>query len=285
MSHSLTESYTYCTALTKRTAGNFYYSFLTLSRERRRDMCALYAFMRQCDDLGDDESQSLEQRKTGLNSWRNDLNKALNNEEPAGLILPALVEVVHRYRIPSEYLLAVIDGVLMDLEHTGFATFEELKKYCYHVAGAVGLCCIHIWGFHDDRAIEAAIDCGLAFQLTNILRDLKEDSERNRIYLPQEDMQQFCYSADDLAASTINESFQKLMQFEVNRTKEEYQKANALFEYLDPPGRPILAAMLKIYGGLLNKIEQQNYNVFNSRIKLTKCHKLWITFNSIVCKR
>jgi phytoene synthase len=169
--------------LARRTAGNFYFSFLTLPGPLFRDMCALYAFMRISDDLGDDESVSIDRRRELLAAWRQSLGRALDGDPRDHPALPALADAVGRHSVPREHLFAVLDGVAMDLKPAGFETFEELSKYCYHVAGAVGLCCIHVWGFHDDRAIPAAIDCGLAFQLTNILRDLGEDARAGRVYL------------------------------------------------------------------------------------------------------
>jgi 15-cis-phytoene synthase len=202
-----------------------------------------------------------------------------NGEHP---VFPALAEVVARHRIPHEYLFAVIDGVRDDLDPTGFETFDDLSRYCYHVAGAVGLCCIHVWGFRDERAIERAIDCGMAFQLTNILRDLGEDAGMGRIYLPREDLQRFDYTEHDLAAHCRDERFHRLMRFQVDRTKEYYRRAEELFDYLEPAGKPIYAAMLRIYGGLLAKIERRDYDVFSRRIRLPRWRKLLIALGAVV---
>ncbi len=235
-----------------------------------------------------------------------------NAESRAGQgtqIFPALSDVVRRYQIPPAYLFAVIDGIRMDLQpvpisgngqtpsavqdHQSpsaatpcrFQTFDQLADYCYHVAGAVGQCCIHIWGFHDPRAVESAVDCGLAFQLTNILRDLAEDVDNNRIYLPQHDLDRFHYSPQDIAAHRQGEAFTQLMQFEIDRARSYYNKAETLFDYLDPSGKPILRAMLKIYGGLLTEIERRNYDVYTRPIKLPKWRKLLIAANTITHHR
>ena len=282
VSLSLAESYGYSKALAKRTAGNFYFSFLTLPRERFRAMCALYGFMRVCDDLGDEPGGDDDAKIGQLKSWQRMLERALEGDCSGHEVFPALMDVVHRYEIPAEYLHAVIDGVKSDLQPRTFETFEELSQYCYQVAGAVGLCCVHIWGFHDERAIPRAIDCGTAFQLTNILRDLGEDAAMGRVYLPREDLIRFGVTPDDLAAGRRNERFTELMRFEVQRAKSYYEKARELFESLQRPGKPIFATMLRIYGGLLKEIERRNYDVFTRRISLSRRRKLGIVLSSVV---
>lgn len=275
MACSVAESFDYCRALARRTARNFYYSFLTLPRDRLQAMCVLYSFMRVTDDLGDSD-QPPAARAAALRDWQTGLLAACQSGASEHPVLPALVDVVGRYRIPVRYLLDVIAGVEMDLQPVSFPTFDRLADYCYHVAGAVGLACIHLWGFHDDRAPQAAIDCGMAFQLTNILRDLREDAERGRIYLPAEDLQQFCLTPAELASGDGNERFARLMQFEVSRAREYYARARPLYDYLDPPGKPILETMLRIYGGLLDEIERRRYDVFTRRIELSCGRKLFI---------
>ena len=273
---SLDDSYRHCQRLAKRTAGNFYYSFLTLPRDRFRAMCALYAFMRVTDDLGDSD-QPMEARTAGLAEWRGELTRVLDGAVADHPVLPAMVDVVRRHGIPRHNLFDVITGVEMDLGPVAIQTYDELRRYCHHVAGAVGLACIHVWGFHDDRAIAAAEECGLAFQLTNILRDLREDVLRGRIYLPREDLDRFGYSADDLARGVADDRFRNLMQFEVARAREHYAAARSLFDYLDAPGQPILDAMLQIYGGLLDEIERSGYDVFSRRVSLSRYRKWSIT--------
>lgn len=281
MTPTLIASYDYCRALAKRTAKNFYYSFLTLPRDRFRDMCVLYAFMRVTDDLGDND-EPLEKRRADLAAWRDRLLVACEGAPCDHPVLPAVADIVHRYAIPVKYLMDVIRGVEMDLRPVTFETFAELADYCYHVAGAVGLSCIHLWGFHDERALGAAVDCGTALQLTNILRDLREDAAMGRIYLPQEDLERFEFTGDDLARGCRDERFRQLMHFEVTRTEEYYAKARALFEYLDPPGKPILETMLRIYGGLLEKIRDAGYDVFSRRVELSGYRKLCIAGGVLV---
>lgn len=281
MTLSLPESYAYCAALAKRTAGNFYYSFLTLPKDRFRAMCALYAFMRVTDDWGD-SAESVEVRTRDLAAWRRDLSHALEGQSREHPVLPAVADMVRRYAIPPEHLRAVIDGVEMDLGPVRIETFGQLEKYCYHVAGAVGLACIHLWGFHDTRALAAAVDCGTAFQLTNILRDLREDALMGRVYLPAEDLRQFGCTADDFAKGRMTSNFLQLMQFEVARAREYYARAEALHAYLDPPGRPILETMISIYGGLLDEIERREYDVFTERVRLSGWRKLSMAGRAIV---
>lgn len=297
----LSESYQYCHQLTERTAHNFRFSFLTLPSEKRRAMDALYAFMRITDDLGDDEDVSLDLRRIRLAAWRESLRFLLNREQVSGNSSapgtaemgtfqshpchPAIADMVARFGIPHEYLFAVIKGVEMDLYPTEISTFADLERYCYHVAGAVGLCCIHVWGFHDDRAIPLASDCGLALQLTNILRDLGEDIDLGRVYLPREDLDRFRYSPDDLKNKVVNESFSQMMQFQTKRARQYYEKSEQLFDYLEPAGKPILRAMIDIYGGLLTRIEQRGFDVFSQRVSLPKWKKLWFAVRAMMSTR
>jgi 15-cis-phytoene synthase len=285
MTVSLEESFAYCKELAKRTGKNFYFSFLTLPPEPLRDMCVLYAFMRQCDDLGDDESKPVCRRTEELAAWRDSLEAALSGARFDHPVFPALQNVVDRYGIPTEYLFAVVDGVRMDLTPQPFETFADLEHYCYHVAGAVGLCCIYIWGFHDDHAIHSAVDCGTAFQLTNILRDLAEDAQMGRFYLPHEDLRRFDCKPEDIIGPCRDERFRQLMQFQTDRAKSYYRRAEELFDYLEPRGKPILAAMLRIYGGLLSEIEKRDFDVFSHRVRLPKWRKLMIIGDILVRER
>lgn len=280
----LADSYRFCQELAKRTAGNFYYTFLTLPRERFEAMCALYAFMRITDDLGDSD-ESLESRREALARWRQSLTVAVADGRGDHALHPALVAVLRKYQVPAAYLHDVITGVEMDLRPVVFATFPDLERYCYHVAGAVGLACIHIWGFHDERAKAAAIECGLAFQLTNILRDLAEDADKGRMYLPAEDLARFNYGADEIAQRVRDERFQQLMQFETDRAQSYYSRAGRLLLYLDPPGVPIFEAMLGIYGGLLKAIVRRRFDVYSSRVRLSRWRKTFIAARALVKHR
>lgn len=276
----LAASYAWCRALARKTAGNFYYSFLTLPADQFRSMCALYAFMRVTDDLGD-SGQPASTRATALAGWRSSLQRALAGENADHPALPALADVVQRRSVPVEHLEAVITGVEMDLGPVELQTFEELERYCYHVAGAVGLACIHVWGFHDDRAVPAAIDCGTAFQLTNILRDLGEDARLGRTYLPRCDLEQFGLTPQDLAAEVRDERFQRLMRFEVDRARAYYHKSAPLLGYIAPSARAVLDAMQRIYGGLLLEIERRQFDVFSRRVQLSRWRKLSIAAGAV----
>lgn len=283
MTSPLAASYETCRRITQRAAHNFHFSFLTLPRDKYEAMCALYAFMRLTDDLGDDVTQPLVSRRTALREWGAAVQAAIEQQDTsAHPILPAFADTVHRYAIPWKYLSAVLTGVERDLEPVRIQNFQELSDYCYLVAGTVGVCCIHIWGFTDDEAIPIAIDCGFALQLTNILRDVAEDWSLGRIYLPAEDFERFGYTEADLSAQVQDARFRDLMRFEADRARSSYKRAERLFFWLEPAGRPILRAMLEIYGGLLEEIEKRRYDVFSQRVSLPQWKKLWIAGKALV---
>lgn len=279
---SVAESFEACRRLTRRSAGNFYYAFRVLPADRFRDTCALYAFMRVADDLGDDEAVPVEDRRRALRKWREGLHAAVSGERFDHWCLPALAAVVQEHAIPPRYLEDVVRGVESDLDHAGFATFEDLQEYCYKVAGAVGICCIHVWGMRNERAIDAAIDLGTAFQLTNILRDLGEDAAMNRVYLPAEDIDRFGYSPDRLKNGVRDEAFRDLLRFEVSRARDYYDRGSRIFDDVEPEARPILSAMIRIYRGLLDEIERRDFDVFGSRVRLSRVRKLWISVDTIL---
>jgi phytoene synthase len=272
MDASLADSFRYCESLARREAGNFYPAFRILPREQRRAMCALYAYMRIADDCGDDEG-SLEQKTERLNAWRAGLHAALRGDfvHP---VHPALAHIVERYRIPPEYLEAVLDGVAMDLGPVTYETFEQLRLYCYRVASVVGLCCIRIWGAREPAAERYAEDAGIAFQLTNILRDLREDAERGRVYLPAEDFSRFGYSRDALVAGRRDGAFRELMRFEIARARSFYEASEPLLPLLERPGRAVFLMMSRTYRGLLEAIEARDYDVFSGRVRVSSWRKL-----------
>lgn len=284
MTPTLADSYAYCQTLARTTGRNFYFSFLTLPRPMFRDMCVLYAFMRHTDDLGDDPDRPVPERRQRLQEWRGEVDAAFQSAQ-RGPILPALADVAQRRGIPHEYLREVIAGVESDLTPRRFETFAELERYCYQVAGAVGLCCIHVWGFRDPAATNKAIDCGTAFQLTNILRDLAEDARSGRVYLPLEELERFDYSVSDLVAGVRDARFEQLMQFQVARARDYYARGAALHQSLSRPGRSVLSAMLRIYGSLLREIERRDFDVFTRRIRISTPRKLAIACTSLFGKR
>jgi phytoene synthase len=268
------KSYRYCEQVARASGSNFFLAFHTLPRTMFREMCVLYAFMRQTDDLGDEAALPVQERQANINRWREDLAAVLKGEYAAGRSLPALADVVLKRSIPHEYLFDVIRGVEGDLSPRRFLTLAELEAYCFQVAGAVGLCCLRIWGFRGNEPREAAVACGNAFQLTNILRDLQEDSATGRLYLPAEDLTRFGYSEEDLVAGKRSPAFRQLMKFEVKRAWNYYDQALPLRNVLSPPGRRILLAFMDLYSSLLSQIEQANYDIFTTRIRLSRWKKL-----------
>lgn len=272
---SLKESYRLCNQIARREGRNFYYSFLVLPRQQRAAMSALYAFLRRTDDVGDSD-QPAEERRAALQQWRAALDAALAGEHVESPLLPALVDTVARYRIPAEHLHAVIDGVMMDIDGLRCESFEQLADYCKKVASAVGLCCIHIWGFRGPQAIEPAVKCGIAFQLTNILRDLREDALQGRVYLPADELERFHYTADDLRLGRRDQRFHALMRFQIDRAEQFYREGAELARWLEPGGRKVLGAMSEIYHSLLEEIARRQGDVFSSRVQLSGWRKLSI---------
>ena len=267
-------SYNHCRRLARRAASSFYYSLLLLPRAKRRSMYALYAFLRHTDDLSD-SGEPVDVRRESLAGWRASLARALEGQFDDPL-LPALADTVRRYAIPTNYLYDVLDGMEMDLEPCRYETFAELQQYCHRVASVVGLSCIHIWGFHGQEAIEPAKKCGLAFQLTNILRDLKEDAGRGRVYLPVEDMQKFDYTADDLRRGLRDHRLAELIRFETRRAERLFQEALPLEQYIEADSRRVFRAMVATYRGLLREIEHRDGDVFGRPIHLSLWKKLGI---------
>jgi phytoene synthase len=279
---SLADSQAYCEELARRQAGNFYHAFRLLPRPQRRAMCALYAFMRVTDDLTD-EPGDVAAKRAALDEWRRQFHQALAGQDSHPLH-PAFRQAVTAHGIPAEYLLAVLDGVAMDLEPCRYTTFAELYRYCYHVASAVGLCCIHIWDFQGDRAKEYAEAAGIAFQLTNILRDLGEDAARGRVYLPAEDLERFGYRPEQLARGERTEAFRALMRFEADRARGYYEASRPLAGLLPPPGRAVFQVMSRTYRGLLGAIVRRDFDVFSRRVRVAGWRKLWFVTQALpVC--
>jgi len=237
--------------------------------------------MRVTDDLGDDATIPAPARSALVDQWRAQVEQALNGGKCEHPALPALAEVVTRHRVPREYLFAVIDGIRRDLDPRGFETFAELSDYCYHVAGAVGLCCLHIWGFSDARALKLAVDCGLAFQLTNILRDVGEDARMGRCYLPREDLRRFELTFEDLRMGTSASRFRDLMAWQAVRARTYFVSARDLVPLCSPAGRPILDAMFRTYAALLDAIEASGYDVHARRIRVGRWRKTRIVLGSL----
>lgn len=274
----LERSYRLSSQVARRAAKNFYYSFLLLPRAQRRAMCALYAFLRRTDDLGDNDSP-VEARRAALARWRGSLDRALAGQfdDP---ILPALADTVARFNVRPLDLHAVIDGVEMDLTQTSYETFGELELYCERVASAVGLACVRIWGCEDPASDEPARNCGIALQLTNILRDVHEDLRLGRVYLPQEDLRRFEYSADDLRGGERDGRFRALMRFEIERAEKYYERGAGLAPFLHGDSRAIFWTMLTTYRSLLDEIKRRDGDVLTSRVTLSPWRKWRIAVES-----
>jgi len=274
---SLEDSYAHCRRIARTRARNFYYSFVLLSRQQRNAMCAVYAFMRYCDDLSDEPGAN----RASIEQWRAALEQALTGHCGAHPVLPAFHDTVSRYRIPPRYFHEMIDGVVSDLEPRRFETFDQLYRYCYQVASTAGLTTIHILGFDSPAALPLAEKCGIAFQLTNILRDIREDAEHGRIYLPAEDLARFHVTEDDIRGSVRTPEFIDLMDFEATRARAYYKESQPLLGLVDRRSRASLAALITIYSRLLDRIESSNYDVFKRRISLPAWEKSWIVLKAL----
>ena len=276
---TLSGSYRYCERIARSRAKNFYYSFVLLSTDQRRAMCAVYAYMRYCDDLSDDESNT--DRAGSIAKWRSDLQQALSGGQlPDHPLWPAFCDTVERFKIPQQYFFDMIVGVSSDLEPRRLQTFSELYDYCYHVASVVGLTIIHIFGFDGPEALPLAEKCGIAFQLTNILRDIKEDVGLNRVYLPAEDLKRFAVTEQELSASRPSGEFLELMRFEAARARKYYNESRPLLELVHKKSRSSLWALIEIYSRLLDRIESAGYDVLSQRVRLSTAEKAGIVLKA-----
>ena len=268
----LEESYSVSRSITKERAKNFYYGIQLLPKQRRDSLCAAYAFFRISDDLSDDDS--IQNKQERLDRWTELVipNEEYQHEHP---ILPAFYDTIQRYQIPQEYFRELLVGTTSDLSVSRYETFDELYLYCYRVASTVGLVCLHVFGFDgSQKALEQAEAQGIAFQLTNILRDVAEDGERGRIYLPLEDLRRFDISEQDFLAGAPGPNIENFLSFQIERAKAYYQRSESLPEHVEAESRASLRAMSGIYGSLLGKIESMGDQVFKERAKLSKLEKL-----------
>ena len=288
----LAMAYSVCRGITRTNAKNFYYAFLLLPKRKREALCAVYAFMRRCDDITDDSNLSFEERRFKLDTWLDALHRAQQGEPSDDPILLALTHTQRRYTIPAGLLDELAMGTAMDVESgpepvtpppadaaavpltVQYKTFEDLKVYCHRVASVVGLVCIHIFGYRDPAAEPLAEQCGLAFQLTNIIRDVKEDAAMGRVYLPEEDLAKFGLSAADLLANPDAARFRPLLTLEADRAREFYQSGDQLIPYISEDSQPALWVLVNIYRRLLEKITERQYDVFNGKVSLTVSEKL-----------
>jgi len=280
---AIRESYRYCRKVAKARAKNFYYAFRLLDKTQRDGMCAIYAFMRHCDDLSDnpgakDKSQISQQ----IALWRMDMDNSLKGRMADSPLWPAFCDTVHRYSIPQRFFHEMIDGMLSDIEPRQIETYDELYRYCYQVASVVGMTIIHIFGFESVRALLLAEKSGVAFQLTNILRDVREDADMGRVYLPREDLRRFGVNAEQLRLGMENDRFRSLMKFEAGRAWACYEESEPLSMLISPKSRRSLWALREVYKRLLERIEKANYAVLNKRISVPKVTKVMLTLRAFL---
>jgi 15-cis-phytoene synthase len=286
MDRALRASYRFCGVLSRREARNFYYAFLLLPRVKRRSMCALYAFLRHTDDLADLPAAATDKAQA-LDAWRLELESALAGRNTVWPGFPALSDTVTRHSIPAELLTKAIDGVSMDVEPRRFATFAELADYCYHVASVVGLSCLHIWGYRSEggKAEQLAESCGIALQLTNIIRDVYEDARDGRIYLPEEDLARFGVEPGELSQEgPPSDRVRALLAFEGERAYQFYALAEPLTPLVSRAGRPVLQTIVGIYRALLNEIARRDYHVLDGRISLRPWRKLAVALRAMASR-
>ncbi|MFP4611218.1 MAG: presqualene diphosphate synthase HpnD [Thiohalophilus sp.] len=269
----------YCQEKTAASGSSFYYSFLFLPRHRRRAITALYAFCREVDDVVDADSMP-EIRRVKLQWWRSEVER-LYSGQPQHPVTRALQPAVRDFDLAREYFMEIIDGMEMDLEQQRYATFKALSLYCYRVASVVGLLSAEIFGYRDRRTLKYARDLGMAFQLTNILRDVGEDARRGRIYLPQEDLQQFGVSEEDLLHGKESPGFYQLMAFEARRARDYYQRAHDHLPATDRPAQRAGLIMSAIYEGLLDELEKDGFHVLTRRLSLTALAKIWLAGKAV----
>lgn len=278
----LDDSYRYCKQLTRSAAKNFYYGLRLLPEPKRSAMFALYAYMRMVDDIADNDEagRSVAQRIADLEEWRVRTHACVAGENCDGLdgrLWPAFTDIVRRYGVPARVFDGAIAGQQHDLNPTRIDTFAQLRTYCHQVAGLVGVASIHIWGFEGGAQTEALADArGVAMQLTNILRDLREDAGRGRVYIPSEELDAFGVTRDDLLAGRGGKAFRQLMEFQIERAESFYEQSRPLEQRVSPDARPTLAAMTEIYHRLLRKVAAEPECVLRVRVSLSMWSKLSI---------
>jgi phytoene synthase len=282
----LRAAYAVCRSITRASAKNFYYGFLVLPRRKRDALCAVYAFMRQADDISDSTELSEAEKRLKLEAWMEAFHAIDSGTPTDDPVLLALSNAKQRFKIPSHLLEKLVYGTSMDLQDQAqepaapgqpvvmYRSFQELYQYCYHVASVVGLVCICIFGYQHTRAEKLAERTGIAFQLTNIIRDVKEDAAMGRVYLPAMDLKQYGVSAAELAGNPDMQQMKRLLTLEADRAREFYKSGFELLNYIDEDSRPALWTMVTIYSRLLEKIAKQEYNVFGEKVRLTTTEKM-----------
>ncbi len=268
----------YCQEKAATSGSSFYYSFLFLPQEKRRAITALYAFCREVDDVVD-ECKDPDVARSTLNWWRAQVDEIYGGK-PQHPVALALLPVASRFNLAKEHLLEIIDGMEMDLDQPRYPDFKSLQLYCYRVASVVGLLSVEIFGYSDRQTLKYAHDLGIAFQLTNIIRDGGEDARRNRIYLPMDELQQFNVTASDILNARESENFQKLMAFQIERAQRYYQQALSHLPEADRKAQRTGLIMAAIYRATLDEISASGCHVLRERISLTPLRKLWLAWTT-----
>jgi 15-cis-phytoene synthase len=271
-------------AITKKSASNLALAFILLPKQKRDAMSVLYAFCREVDDIADNENVPVEKRRTQLAEWRADVKRACENQSPQFTVNKELQSVIKSFSLPFGLFDDLLRGCEMDLVRNGYEDFEALEKYCYYVASVVGLLSIEIFGYKNPAARDYAVYLGKALQLTNILRDVKNDAERGRIYLPQSELKKFGVSEDEIFQSRYSGRFFKLAEAAAARAKEFYRLARKALPAEDRNSMVAAELMGSVYWQLLQKLERQQFNVFDGpMIRVTRPQKLFLILRSWMC--
>lgn len=268
-------------AITRKSASNLALAFVLLPKEKRDDMSALYAFCREIDDIADDESVPASERQTRLATWRTEIKLACSGGRPANCVARELQRVIEAHRLPYSLFDELIQGVETDLNVKRYATYDELDHYCYRVASVVGLLSIEIFGYQNPQCREYAVHLGRALQLTNILRDVRNDSLRGRIYLPASELARFKVEPDEILRCAYSERFRQLAQSVADRARGFYTDAREALPQEDRQSMATAELMGSVYWRLLQKLERNGFNVFDARpMGLSKAQKLFLVFRS-----
>lgn len=288
MSDQLSHAYAVCRGISRRAAKNFYYGFMVLPAEKRNALSAVYAFMRHADDISDEPEVDPQLKRQKLNEWLESAKAVFAGKATDDPVLMALGDAQRKFKIPPELFEKLVYGTSLDLDIPAASaeapailcnTFEDLKEYCYYVASVVGLVCIRIFGYEDSKAEFLAEDCGLAFQLTNIIRDVKEDASMGRIYIPEDDLVRSNLTAANFSSTLLQDPAQAqqlrpALEFEAERARKYYESAKWLMELIEEDSRAALWVLVEIYSRLLQKITDREYDVLTERVRLTLWEKL-----------
>jgi 15-cis-phytoene synthase len=288
VSGQLSHAYAVCRGISRRAAKNFYYGFMVLPAEKRNALSAVYAFMRHADDISDEPGVDPLLKRQKLNEWLDAAKTVFAGKPTDDPVLMALGDAQKKFKIPPELFEKLVYGTSLDLDIPPASaeapavlcnTFEDLKQYCYYVASVVGLVCIRIFGYEDSKAEFLAEDCGLAFQLTNIIRDVKEDASMGRIYIPEEDLARTNLTAANFSSSLLQDparaqQLRPALEYEADRARKYYESAKWLMELIEEDSRAALWVLVEIYSRLLQKITDRNYDVLTERVRLTLWEKL-----------